>query len=601
VNPSPPHPEGGVTLRKDPKISSVFALLTIVSGCIMRPSSKPYNGLNEPPAKPRLVVLIIVDQMRADFLDRFSNAFKKNSSTKESEGLQHFYERGTAFINARTASAPTVTAAGHATVCSGATASKHGIVANMFYDRARRELQETAVDSATKLIRTPGMLPKDPLSRVDMPGSSPSRLLTPNLADALHEWSGGLSRTVSVSIKNRGSVYCGGRHSAGVYWYDYQSGSMVTSSSYAQNLPEWVNQFNQNRSPNFNYTWKPSFSLPDLKSLVAEPHYRRALEVRSPLSQKFGSGFPYAYSSAEIGAIGARKFFEYTPFASDYIVDFALEAQKQERLGCGEKQAVSGCSAPLFADLLTVSFSTPDLVGHGFGPESLEHFDIYLNLNKSVERLRKELESRLGSGSVLYVQTSDHGVQTLPEVSQKVKGKVGGRLSNTGVKAQLDEQLDVRFGAADWISEVVNGQVYFNPETIKSRRLTIDSLVGALKPHVRNLTGIRDILSATEVAQAATDEIGLYQRGFNSERSGDAIFLIAEGWLIEDSVAGNHGTSNEDDTRIPMVFAGWRIPKQTQNAPVQADDIAPTILSLLEANKQTFMTGTSLSNLIFKK
>lgn len=572
----------------------IVSLLSCISTACIFGRAGTAHKIASVPEKPRLIVLLIVDQMRADFLDRFSNAFKKNSSSSNPEGLQYFYERGAAFTNARTASAPTVTAAGHATVCSGATASKHGIIANSYFDRSKRELQETAVDTATRLIRTPGLLPKDPLSQVDRSGSSDSRLLTSNLADSLHLWSGGQSKTVSISVKDRGSVYCGGKNSAGVYWYDYQSGSMVTSSRYAQILPEWVNQFNKEKAPNFNFVWKPNFSRDVFKSLLGDPVYKRALDVRSALTQKFGQGFPYEYSSAEVGALGARKFFEYTPFASDYLVDFALEAQQKERLGCAQKRNDGECSSPQFADLLTLSFSTPDLVGHGFGPESLEHFDIYLNLNKSVERLRKELESRLGTGSILFIQTSDHGVQTLPEVARSQKGKPAGRLATRDLKERFEATLSQKFGAGRWVNEVVNAQVYFNDDTLKSFSVTPDAAVSALKSEVRNIEGVRDILSASDVTKGGTPEIELYKRGQNPARSGDAFLLVTEGWLFEEGVAGNHGTSHDEDTRIPVIFSGWRIQSQRIDAAVRADDVAPTILSLVGAGKPTFMTGNSL-------
>lgn len=575
-------------------------LITFTLSCIRRDGTQKSTNKNIP-EKPSLIVLLIVDQMRADFLDRFSAAFRKNSSSGEPEGLQFFYERGTAFVNARTASAPTVTAAGHATVCSGVTASKHGIVANSYYDRSTRRQEEIAVDSSTTVVRTPDILPKDPLSQIESPGSSDLRLLSPNLSDALNKWSGGQSRTVAVSIKNRGAVYCGGKHSAGVYWYDYLSGSMVTSSRYSKVLPDWVDRFNTERRPNFNYVWKPSFSGSQLKGFLGEERFKRALDVRSALSQKFGQGFPYAYSSSEIGAIGARKFFEYTPSASDYLVEFALAAQNDERLGCAQKIKNKSCTPPQFPDLLTVSFSTPDLVGHGFGPESVEHFDIYLNLNKSIERLRKELEARLGQGNILFVQTSDHGVQSLPEVIQSVSGKSAGRLSNQEIKRKIEEFLNTQIGPGEWIDAVINGQIYFNHKLLVQNKLTLDTIVLSLKPLFKSFPGIRDIISSAELAQGGSNELDLYKRGLHPARSGDALFLVAEGWLIEEGVAGNHGTSHDDDTRIPLVFSGWRIPQQKLQPSARADDIAPTILGLIGASRPTVMTGTSLTNLIFEK
>lgn len=569
----------------------------ITSSCILKASSRGTQS-NTPAARPRLIVLIIIDQMRADLLDRFSDAFRKNSETNAREGLDKFKTEGTSFVAARTASAPTVTAAGHATVCSGAHAAKHGIVGNAYFDRSKRETVESASDETTTLVRTPGLLPSDPLSNVPSPGSSERRILVPNIADSLFEWNHA-SRIVSISIKDRGAVFCGGSHSKGVYWYDYKSGSMVTSSRYTNSLPSWVNQFNTNRAPNFSYTWAPKFAPEIMKTLLKEEKYRQALAIRSSLSSHFGGGFPYRYSSSEIGALGARKFFEFTPYASEHLVNFALEAQKRERLGCASREANRECTAPETPDLLTISFSTPDLVGHSFGPESLELFDVYINLNKSIEKLRKELESELGGGSVLFVQSADHGVQNMPEVTASASGKKVGRISNTRLKTKFEQVLEKIFGPGPWIDELITNEIYLNEETLKTRKVDRSLAIETLKPQVLNEPGLRGILTREDILKGGSKESEFFKRGHHIARSGDAVLLVEPGWLGEDSVAGNHGTSNDDDARIPMVFYGWKISRgQTLSNPVQADDIGPTILELIGAPRGSQMTGISRAALL---
>lgn len=186
----------------------------------------------------------------------------------------------------------------------------------------------------------------------------------------------------------------------------------------------------------------------------------------------------------------------------------------------------------------------------------------------------------------------------MPEVTRAVSGKSAGRLSNQDIRNKFEAFLSARFGSGPWIEAVANGQIYLNVPLLKQRNLSQDSLVDALKPEARRIAGIRDLKSAAEVSQGGSDELELYQRGLHKERSGDAFLLITEGWLIEDSVAGNHGTSNLDDTRIPMVFSGWGIPEQRLSQAVRADDIAPTILSLVDAQPPAVMTGKSLKSLI---
>jgi hypothetical protein len=531
--------------------------------------------------------------MRADLLERFSEAFRKNSESSAREGLDRFKTEGTSFSAARTASAPTVTAAGHATLCSGANAAKHGIVSNAFFDRSKREIVEAAADANTTLVRTPGLLPGDPLSNVPSQGSSERRLLVPNLADTLFEWKQS-SRIVSISLKDRGAVFCGGSHSNGVYWYDYKSGSMVTSSRYTASLPNWVNQFNLNNGPDFSYTWSPKFAPETMKILLKDEKYRKALSVRSPLSQRFGGGFPYRYSASEIGALGARKFFEFTPFASDHLVDFALEALKQERLGCSSRDASRDCTLPETPDLLTLSFSTPDLVGHTFGPESLELFDVYINLNKSIERLRKGVETQLGGGSVLFVQSADHGVQNMPEVTSSISGKKVGRISGTKMKSKLEQLLEKDFGPGPWVDELITNEIYLNEETLKFRKVDRSLVLEKLRPQVSSEPGLRGLLTREDILKGGSSESDLFKRGHQTARSGDAVLLLEPGWLGDDSVAGNHGTSNEDDFKIPLVFYGWRVRRgQTHSNSVQADDIGPTILELIGAPRGSQMTGIS--------
>ena len=575
-------------------------MLTIVSffssiGCVRK--SNLASKLPTPPAKPRLIVLIVVDQMRADLLDRFEPAFRKMTKNGKPEGLDKLRTEGFSFINARTASAPTVTAAGHATLCTGANASKHGIVANSFFSRDSREIMESAADPKTKIVRTSGVLPNDPLSKLDSNGSSNHHLLSPSLADSLHTWSAKTAKILSISIKDRGAVFCGGTNSTGVYWYDYQSGSMITSSHFRDSLPDWLNDFNKNNAPSFNYTWTPKISANQMKDLLTDENYKRALSVRSQLSNKFGSGFPYSYSAAAIGALGARKFFEYTPYASEHLVDLALAGVEKERLGCASKEASTECLAPQFPDLLTISFSTPDIVGHGFGPESAELMDIYLSLNKSVERLREGLQNRLGDSAVLFAQSADHGVQNMPEVSAAF-GKNAGRLNGAALKNKLNSALISRFGGSEWIDHISTNEIYLNQATLSASQKTLEEIWAEVRKSLSGLPGIKGLLTRAEIQAAKTEEAQLFKRGHHPARSGDAVILVQQGWLGEDSVAGNHGTSNDEDSRIPLVFSGWKVKRGISNSmPVQADDLAPTILELIGAPKSAHMTGVSRANL----
>ncbi|MEY4066625.1 MAG: hypothetical protein RIR26_2833 [Pseudomonadota bacterium] len=575
-----------------------FLVLSILSSsCIHLTTSVPSED-RDPHTAPRLVVFVIVDQMRGDMLDRFSKAFQSQSPQGKPEGLARFKAQGVSFAEARTASAPTVTAAGHASVCTGASPSQHGIVGNSYFDRRLQKKVEAVDDASSPIVRTPGLLPDDPLSRVASDGVSNRQLLAPSLADVLYRASEKSSKSFAVSLKDRGAVFCGGSSSAGVYWYDYKSGSMVSSQRFTPQLPAWVNSFNTKQAPDFNFTWTSRLSLSEMKDLLSEEKYKNALSIRSPLSARLGTGFPASYSTKGMGPLGARRFFELTPFASEHLVNFALEAVRQERLGCASRDSSTPCLPPAVPDFLSVSFSTPDIAGHAFGPESPEHFDIYLNLNKSVERLRRELESSWGEGHVLFVLTADHGVQSLPEVSS-ASGVQSGRLSPSGLKLKFEAALEAKFGVGPWIDEISSNEIYLNEATLHRVEKKSSEILTELRNIVAKENGLRGMLTLEDILKAQNAESEFFKRGHQIARSGDAALLVQPGWLGDDREAGNHGTSNDDDARIPIVFYGWKIPAgKSSSIPVRADDIAPTVLGLLGIPKGTEMTGTSRSNLV---
>jgi predicted AlkP superfamily pyrophosphatase or phosphodiesterase len=537
--------------------------------------------------------------MRADTLTRFDSALRKIARGK-AVGLLGLRERGSHFSLAYTAGAPSVTAAGHASLCSGFSPSKHGIVGNEIFDPQTGQSIRATEDNSVRTLMTRGLLPGDPLSQVKVESSSAHRMKTNNLADVLYSWSGKTTKSVSMSIKDRGSVFCGGRNPAGVYWYDYKSGSMVSSTAFTDTLPEWVNNFNTKKRPAFNAPWKTLIPLEEMRQALPDERAKKAFVVRTPLSQWFGEGFPYEVKVQENQGIDARQRFQYTPAASEHLVDFALEAVMHERLGCASRQTGTPCRAPEKPDLLTISFSTTDLVGHAFGPESPELMDIYLNLNGAVERLRNELEKNLGAEKVLFVFSSDHGVQSLPEVIIG-QGNSAGRLVSKELRVILEKTIQTEWGDGPWIAGLVTSEIHFRKDTFSNKQKSINDAVTLLRKRLKSYDGIRDILSRDDIFAGTTLEIEHYKRGHDPERSGDAVVLLHQGWLMDNRNAANHGTAHDDDTRIPVVFSGWNVRSgATITRTTRADDVVPTILGLIGAPKTEEMTGRSFATEIAK-
>lgn len=547
-----------------------------------------------PQAQPRLVVLIVVDQMRADLIERFAPAFKKDSSGRATGFLQ-LRAQGVEFTQARTAGVPSVTAAGHAALCTGANPGRNGIVGNDFFDRNKREEIESTFDDGAKPVVTADLKKSDPLSNVPTSASSARLLKVPSLATALHSASRGTSRTVSLSLKDRGAVFCSGKNSVGTYWYDSVTGGMSSSTAFAKVLPGWVDDFNRRHVKIRKVDWTPIFSLQQMQQLLVDEKYKSALLVRSPLSKRFGQGLPYTFPQEKEQAAAARNFFQYTPAASDFLVDFAVESIRQERLGCRSRQQSKPCLQGVFPDLLTISFSTPDLVGHAFGGESPELMDSYVNLNRSLARLIDEVERLFGKDKVLFVLSADHGVQPLPEVLA-AQGKKVERLKADVVVAALEAELSRLLGQGPWVETISTSQIYFNHGTMTSRNINPGRLFELAKGILLKTPGVRDVLGESEMIAGKSLEARLYLRGHDSTRSGDLKILTQPGWLWGNYNAANHGTAYDDDTRIPVIFSGWTVKKgRANNQEFFADDVAPTILGVLGHAVPSSMTGRSFA------
>jgi predicted AlkP superfamily pyrophosphatase or phosphodiesterase len=545
-------------------------------------------------ARPRLVVLIVVDQMRSDLLDRFAPAFKKDSKG-QNEGFLFLRSRGMEFANARTAGVPSVTAAGHASLCTGANPGRNGIVGNDFFDRSSRRKVESTFDSAVRPVITSDLKKLDPLSNVPSFGSSARNLKVPSLAAAFDSFAGGKSRTLSISLKDRGAVFCAGKNSVGTYWYDYVTGGMSSSTAFTASLPAWVDDFNRRQTKNRKNEWTPIFSQEQMQQLLADQKYKAALQVRSSLSKRFGNGLPYRFAQDKEQGVSARNFFQYTPAASDFLVDFALESVRQERLGCSSREASKPCVAGKFPDLLTISFSTPDLVGHAFGGESPELMDIYLNLNRSLARFTGELERQLGQGQILYVLSADHGVQPMPEVLIS-QGKKVERLKPETVVEALESELVKVLGEGPWVETISTAELYLNRETMTAKNANRERVVELARSVLLKMPGVRNVLGDSEMSDGKTLEARLYRNGHDPSRSGDLKIVTQPGWLWGNYNAANHGTAYDDDTRIPVLFSGWNVAKgRVMKQEIFADDVAPTILGLIGASVPPSMTGRSFA------
>ena len=560
------------------------------------------------PKSPDLVILVIVDQMRFDTLQRFQKGMELVAPDLKERGLLKFLKRGVSFTEATTAGAPTVTAAGHASICTGAAPYRHGIVANAL--RLDGKILESAKDEKVSSVLSSTLLGSDALSQAPLPSSSPWLLMVPSFSEVFVEKTKG--RAISLSLKDRGSVYCGTPTSLGAFWYDYRTGGMATSTAFMPKLPSWVEKFNSTLPDKKTMVWKPLLEVNNLCSgvaclnfasdLMSNPIDKLGMKYKSELALKslrIGSAFPYPLEKGG-SKLEAHRRFEYSPFANDFLADFALAAIQENRLG---KHGTP--------DLVSVSFSTPDLIGHEFGPNSFELFDIYLQLHKTMARFQDSLEKQ--GLNALWVLSADHGVQNLPELTAQSTGGNQGRIGNQVLKDQLNTALNSSFSTKDFphlesekvVADVSTDQIYLNkkiPFSATKWEQIHQKIISQLNAH----PGIERSFSKSEVQSVSLedttgltpiqDQMLALRRGFDEERSGDLFFVVKEGWLGENAAAGNHGSIHPNDRKIPIVFVDdtHSLPQTQVAGTAMADDIAPTILDILGKQVPKHMTGKSL-------
>lgn len=523
---------------------------------------------------PKLVVIVVVDQMRFDYLERFKNVFS-------SEGFIKVSQNGALFANANYAKVPTFTASGHADILTGATPSQHGIIANYWYDKKLKRMIDVVEDDRYQVVDS-GHHANDPLSQVPKVGSSPKRLIGTTFGDELQMSNGFQSKVISISLKDRSAVIAGGQSPTGAYWFDNSLGEIVTSSYYQKNLPGWVKKFNlsNNLSRVKNQKW-------DL--LFPENFYKQAQktnlsEQKSPL----GYGFPHILDGKSNVELAFQ--FVHSPFANSYLVEFADAAIRNEKLG---QRNVT--------DLLTISFSAPDAVGHSYGPDSREIMDIYARLDKDLAQLLKILEKDF-SKDFLICLTSDHGVSPVPEYLNlhKIPGR---RIDSKEFEKKIDNAVEKKFGIRGVVEGVANDQVYLDREKIESKKLPpadIESFVGKV-----GLTfgGVLDYWTATQMKFGTlpkTEEAKRIQNGYFSGRSGDVYFKLEPFTFFADASAATHGSGFTYDLHVPVIFYGKGIRSKVSFQKISPSDIAPTLAALVHINAPANATGQVIRELVEK-
>lgn len=515
--------------------------------------------------KPKLVVGIVVDQMRYEYLQRYSEKFGD-------DGFNRLVNDGFLFKNAHYNYIPTKTGPGHASIFTGTTPSRHGIIGNEWY-----------VTSISRDLNCVGDSTEVGVGGMESSGNvSPKNMLTTTITDELRLFYNFQSKVVGVSLKDRGASLPAGHNPTGAYWYDLRSGTMMTSTYYMESLPKWVQDYNdKERSKELlNQQWD-YFKDPKLYTeSIADEN-----EFEQDLWKGLGSTFPHDLRLVK----DQPGLIKYTPFTNTLIAEFAMESVKAE--GLGEDN---------ITDFLTVSFSATDDVGHKFGPRSKEVQDTYLRLDAELATMLKFLDDEVGQDNYVVFLTADHGANDVS--SYLVKNKMPGGYHNYGnIKNLLNEGLSEIYGENNWVSRIINEQAYLNQSLIKEQQIDLFEIREKAASILEKEDYISEAFTANRVSERNfTDPILLMlQNGYNNARSGDVLYITSSGQLGDSygRVGTDHRTVYTYDTNIPVIFFGDGIPNGNSVRRINITDIAPSLSIIMGIGLPSGATGNPLIEL----
>jgi predicted AlkP superfamily pyrophosphatase or phosphodiesterase len=560
---------------------------------VRRPGVRAENKAPAKTSRPRLVLLIVVDQFRYDYLTRFGDLFG-------SHGIGRLMRAGASWTEANFDHVPTFTAPGHAVFMTGAWPSQTGIIANEWYERDTGKKVKSITDDSTQMLAgIPGEK-----------GYSPRRLLCSTVGDELRLADNDRSEVIGISAKNRSAILPAGRRANAAYWFGTDNGNMVSSTYYFNQEPDWVARFNNRHMADgwFGAHWD---------RLLPEAEYlRRAGKDDVPWENLDKSSndtnfFPHVITG---GAAKPGKLFykalDYTPFSNDLLVAFAEEAITNERLGNGDD-----------TDVLSVSFSANDYVGHRFGPYSQEAMDMSLRVDRQIGTLLDFVDARVGLRNTVVIFSADHGASPVPEQAA-LMNLPGRRYQKAEMLKLVEDGLKARYArkdrpASDYIQSftnreetepgLINSNFYLNRAALKRDGVDLDEcervvgelamqMPGAARYFIRTQLENNSIPSSDAIARRVL-------HGFYPRRSGDVV-IVAEPYSIlfdlpddptDPRSSATHGSPYSYDTHVPLIIMGRDFANGSYSQPATPADIAPTLASLLGVQAPSCSVGRVLS------
>ena len=499
--------------------------------------------------RPKLVVGIVIDQMRYDYIYRFWDKYSAN-------GFKRLVNDGFFCKNTNYNYVPTYTAPGHSSIYTGTTPAVNGIIANDWFDRKMGKNGYCVTDNTVMGVG----------SAAEEGKRSPANLLTTTITDELRLATNKKSKVIAISLKDRSSILPGGHMANAAYWYEGSSGNFISSTYYITELPKWVQGFNTRQLPKkyLSEDWKTMLPIDEYVESINDDY---AFETKFVGEEK--PVFPHHLSDL-ISKNGGFAMIRSTPFGNSLLKDFAMETMTNENLG------KSGTT-----DFMAISFSSTDYVGHAYGPNSIELEDTYIRLDKEISELLDFIDAQVGKKNALIFLTADHGAMEIPAYLQELKIPAG-YVNEAKIADSLKKYLTTIYGVP-LVLQYYDQQVYLDHKTIETKKLKLQDVQNSVAVFFQKIPEVMETLTATELSATSFNEgtKALMQRGFNIKRSGDVLVNYVPGYGGYHATGTSHGSPFAYDTHVPLIFYGWNISAGSTVTPIVIPDIAATLAMLL--------------------
>lgn len=513
--------------------------------------------------KPKLVVGIVVDQMRNDYIDRFWNRYSE-------DGFKRLVNDGYRFKNAHFNYVPTYTGPGHASVYTGTTPATHGIIGNNWYDKTIDASVYCAEDRNVQSVGT--------LDNAGM--MSAHRMTVTTIADENRLATQMRGKTIGVALKDRGAILPAGHTANAAYWFHgMDEGRWISSSFYMNSLPQWVVDFNNSgKAASYFKTWNTLYPI--------ETYVESGTDMN-----KFEGGFKgketatFPYDLEELRTYNNNfELLKAVAFGNDLTTDFAMAAIEGEKLGQNND-----------TDFLTLSYSSTDYVGHNFGVNSKEVQDTYLRLDKNIAELLQYLDKTVGKNEYIVFLTADHAAVDVPAYLDSLRIPAG-YFDSRSFRNNIDSLVQKEYGNKNLIKNISNNQLFFNYELLHEMNINIDSFQQKLSNYILMQDNIHRVYTRQQIVNGAytkgMDE--LIKNGFNHKRSGDLIYVLDPAFISYSHTGSTHGSSFMYDTHVPILFYGKGVKSGSSSRRSEIVDIAPTIAVMLGISFPSGTTGEPL-------